>query len=139
MGDKKSLYHNLLLALIALLSLYLIIRAQSNHSDGAAIPEILLGGALLFTVWRLFTTARQTLHSRAQTDEPRNEAGSASREFLLYRALINNYPGGVLLLYDREFRSQIMSGKLLGSKGFPAQPVEDKMIWELLPPPLWQG
>ncbi len=51
-----------------------------------------------------------------------------------YRALIENFPNGVVLLFDRQLRYLIADGLGLAAVGLSKNQLEGKTIWEALPP-----
>ncbi|MGC9503923.1 PAS domain S-box protein [Baaleninema sp.] len=50
------------------------------------------------------------------------------------QTLIDNFPDGVVLLFDRQLRYQTVGGWNCQARGFHKQDLEGKTIWEVLPP-----
>ncbi|MEW5974221.1 MAG: PAS domain S-box protein [Acidobacteriota bacterium] len=51
-----------------------------------------------------------------------------------YRALAENFPNGVVLLFDHDLRYTLVDGKALELIGLSKEQVEGKTIWEVAPP-----
>ena len=60
------------------------------------------------------------------------EALRASEE--RYRAMAENFPNGVVLLFDHDLRYTLADGKGLAEVGLASESLEGKTIWEALPP-----
>lgn len=130
---QQRLFNGALIAIITTLSIYMAGRAYLDFS-ASLITELVLGAALLLVGGFTFQWMRQrrranVLHQEHTTSPPEDE---------LYRALVNNLPTDLVLLFDHEMRCKIISGKLCGKNGFPTPNMEGKKLWEVLPYELWQ-
>ena len=52
----------------------------------------------------------------------------------LYRTLADSFPGGSVLLFDRDLRYRIAGGAALEAVGLRREELEGKTVWEALPP-----
>ena len=52
---------------------------------------------------------------------------------IAYKTLIENFPNGAVLLYDRELRVRIADGNGLAEVGLDGRAMEGKTIWEIFP------
>ncbi len=55
------------------------------------------------------------------------------------RHLIENFPNGMLVLFDHDLRYVIAGGHGLADIGLTASTIEGKTIWEIFPPEISQG
>lgn len=51
-----------------------------------------------------------------------------------YRALVYNFPDGIVLLFDHSLRVLVAGGRQLATLGMTSEKVEGKTIWEAVPP-----
>ncbi|MBD2200843.1 MULTISPECIES: PAS domain S-box protein [Calothrix] len=52
----------------------------------------------------------------------------------LYRTLVDNFPNGAFVLYDRDLRYVLVGGLELARAGFNKSDMEGKTVWEIFPP-----
>ena len=71
-------------------------------------------------------------HERAETAFKTAEAALKSGE--LYRLLTQNFPNGMVLLFDHDLRHLLADGKGLAPLGLSKKIIEGKTIWDVFPP-----
>lgn len=73
--------------------------------------------------------------ARAAAELERKQALDALRNSeKLYRILAENFPNGVVLLFDHELRYTLAEGQSLEWSGHPKESLEGKTIWEVFEP-----
>ena len=131
---QQRLFNGALIAIITTLSIiYIAGRAYLDFS-APLMAELVLGAALLLA----YGYISQWMRQQPRADTPHRENMTSPQEDELYRALVNNLPTDLVLLFDHEMRCRIISGKLCGKNGFPTPNMAGKKLWEVLPYELWR-
>ena len=73
------------------------------------------------------------VHLQDDTEQLRHNRKLEESE-ALYRTLADSFPGGSVLLFDRDLRYRIAGGEALEAVGLRREELEGKTVWEALPP-----
>lgn len=85
------------------------------------------------------TTSMHHQYSNGCGNGKQNGAAHSPRESLhrensLYRSVIDNFPNGAIILFDRDLRYLIAGGAGLEAAGLDKNTMQGKTIWDIFPP-----
>jgi hypothetical protein len=100
---QHRLYHSLLITIVALLSLYLVLRAFLNFAANTSLLEIVLGLLLLSACWLLLQSARQGQHAPALEQGRAKPSQQEERLEEVYRRAV---AAADCVLYRKDERNQ---------------------------------
>jgi PAS domain S-box-containing protein len=89
---------------------------------GQAVPEKDSAGKIIGYVGTI-----TDISSRKQAEK------ALRRSEQLYRTLVDNFPGGIVVLFDHDLRYLLVGGKGLESAGFKKAEMQGKTVWEIFP------